>query len=91
MMVVYIGSFLYGAVSTWGILNFVKWFYDGSCGYAGRNDIVQTLHHRRKRINEIKIEVQAHVHSKNRDFTVLDLNEFFFMTVQNFGCQCQLI
>ena len=45
------------------ILNFVKWFYDGSCEYAGLN-IVFTLHHRLKRINEIKMEVQAHVQSK---------------------------
>ena len=52
------------------ILNFVKWFYhingrydSGECASAGRY-IVDTLHHRRKRINEIKMEIQAHVQSK---------------------------
>ena len=57
-------------------LSFVDWFYT-NCGDAGK--LMDKLHNRWNRINEIKMEVHAHVHSKNRDFTVLDLNDYFLL------------
>ena len=59
------------------VLGFVDWFYM-ECGDAGK--LMDKLHNRWNRINEIKMEVHAHVHSKNRDFTVLDMNEYFLMS-----------
>jgi len=55
------------------VINFVDWFYQG-CGDAGK--IMSKLQHRWNRINQIRDEIQALIVSRNRDYTVLDLNQY---------------